>query len=277
MPLKYVSVIGTGASLECQEIARQFRLQHVCSKDLIDSAGTTAAESKVDFLANAMNKSRSKNFVIEDFPATLQDYLVFEQKTGLIPEFVLCLEVPGQQNGCEPTLLQHYESNGLLRKINPSNFHAELKKVMFATFLQNELLELSEELLRAIDGGDYGTYEKLCDTELTAFEPEAQGQLVEGLPFHKFYFDMRQSGNSLQRVSTIAAPKVLLLSGDAALVTYTRLMQAIGTPLAGYVDAYNETRLWKLSKTKADEWAWKHIHFHRSRCPTNAEFYKVNR
>ncbi|EFJ29845.1 hypothetical protein SELMODRAFT_450471, partial [Selaginella moellendorffii] len=144
-----------------------------------------------------------------------------------------------------------------------------------------ELLELSEELLRAIDGGDYGTYEKLCDTELTAFEPEAQGmiqtgQLVEGLPFHKFYFDMRQSGNSLQRVSTIAAPKVLLLSGDAALVTYTRLMQAIGTPLAGYVDAYNETRLWKLSKTKADEWAWKHIHFHRSRCPTNAEFYKVS-
>jgi Calcium/calmodulin dependent protein kinase II association domain len=37
--------------------------------------------------------------------------------------------------------------------------------------------------------GDYEGYTKLCDSELTAFEPEAVGHLVVGLPFHQFYFD----------------------------------------------------------------------------------------
>lgn len=30
---------------------------------------------------------------------------------------------------------------------------------------------------------------KICDPHLTAFEPEALGNLVEGMEFHKFYFD----------------------------------------------------------------------------------------
>lgn len=32
-------------------------------------------------------------------------------------------------------------------------------------------------------------YRKICDPHLTAFEPEALGNLVEGMDFHKFYFD----------------------------------------------------------------------------------------
>lgn len=32
-------------------------------------------------------------------------------------------------------------------------------------------------------------YSKICDPHLTAFEPEAMGNLVEGMDFHKFYFD----------------------------------------------------------------------------------------
>ena len=30
---------------------------------------------------------------------------------------------------------------------------------------------------------------KLADPHITAFEPEARGHLVEGLEFHKFYFE----------------------------------------------------------------------------------------
>ena len=33
---------------------------------------------------------------------------------------------------------------------------------------------------------------RLCDPHMTAFEPEAIGNLVEGLDFHKFYFDNRK-------------------------------------------------------------------------------------
>lgn len=32
-------------------------------------------------------------------------------------------------------------------------------------------------------------FRKICDPHLTAFEPEAMGNLVEGMDFHKFYFD----------------------------------------------------------------------------------------
>jgi len=30
---------------------------------------------------------------------------------------------------------------------------------------------------------------KMCDPSVTAFEPEALGNLVEGLDFHRFYFE----------------------------------------------------------------------------------------
>ena len=45
---------------------------------------------------------------------------------------------------------------------------------------EDELLILNEKLLEAIDTNDYETYTELCDVNLSAFEPEAMGQLVEG-------------------------------------------------------------------------------------------------
>lgn len=32
-------------------------------------------------------------------------------------------------------------------------------------------------------------FRKICDPHMTAFEPEALGNLLEGMEFHKFYFD----------------------------------------------------------------------------------------
>ena len=36
-------------------------------------------------------------------------------------------------------------------------------------------------------------YRTLCDPKMTCFEPETIGNLVEGLDFHKFYFDSGRS------------------------------------------------------------------------------------
>lgn len=39
----------------------------------------------------------------------------------------------------------------------------------------------------------------MCDPGMTAFEPEALGNLVEGLDFHRFYFENRKQPPCLPR------------------------------------------------------------------------------
>jgi calcium/calmodulin-dependent protein kinase (CaM kinase) II len=120
-----------------------------------------------------------------------------------------------------------------------------------------ELLALTRRLLEAIAGGDFTTYAELCDESLTAFEPEGLGQLVEGLDFHRFYFNL---GGHQPGQNTLAAPRVRLLGQDAALVTYTRLVQSVGDDGNPRTAAFEETRVWQRIGG-----AWKHVHFHRSR------------
>jgi calcium/calmodulin-dependent protein kinase (CaM kinase) II len=119
-----------------------------------------------------------------------------------------------------------------------------------------ELLAINQQLLDAIAHGDWETYQQLCDPTLTAFEPEAQGQLVEGLEFHKFFFDL--GADPGPRHTTMASPHVRLM-GDTALVAYVRLVQsldAVGNPRISH---HEETRIWQRR-----EGHWRHVHFHRS-------------
>ena len=74
---------------------------------------------------------------------------------------------------------------------------------------QQELLELTRRLLDSIARADWATYQELCDPTLTAFEPEARGQLVEGMDFHRFYFDL--GGARRQHHTTLCAPRVRLM------------------------------------------------------------------
>lgn len=122
--------------------------------------------------------------------------------------------------------------------------------------LADELLRLNQRLLDSIAQGDWGAYEGLCDPSLTAFEPEALGHRVEGLAFHRFYFDLGSS----QRVrrATMCDPHVRLM-GDIAVVSYVRLNQRVapdGTPVT---TGSEETRVWQRA-----EGTWRHVHFHRS-------------
>ena len=118
-----------------------------------------------------------------------------------------------------------------------------------------ELLDLTQRLLDAIARADWATYQVLCDPTLTAFEPEALGQLVEGMPFHQFYFQL--GGAPGQHNTTLCAPHVRLM-GDVAVVTYVRLNQRVnnGQPTTS---AFAETRVWQKQAGR-----WRHVHFHRS-------------
>ena len=120
-----------------------------------------------------------------------------------------------------------------------------------------ELLALTQRLLDAITHGDWPTYEELCAPDLTAFEPEACGHLVEGLPFHRFYFDLPNRGQ--RRQTTMAAPQVRVMS-DVAVVSYVRVDQAAGPDGEPHSTAFAETRVWQRQDGR-----WRHVHFHRSR------------
>ena len=122
---------------------------------------------------------------------------------------------------------------------------------------EKQLLDLNQKLLDSIVAGDWKTYAELCDPSITCFEPEALGQLVEGLEFHKFYFDLE--GAPGKRNTTLASPHVRMLGNDAAIVSYIRLIQKLdgnGNPVTVSVE---ETRVWQRMDGK-----WKHVHFHRS-------------
>jgi calcium/calmodulin-dependent protein kinase (CaM kinase) II len=120
-----------------------------------------------------------------------------------------------------------------------------------------ELLELNQRLLESIAAGDWKAYQELCHPELTCFEPEARGQLVEGMAFHKFYFDL--GGGSSPRNTTMASPQVRMLGNDAAVVTYVRLVQRLGGDDKPVTVSSEETRVWQRIDGR-----WKHVHFHRS-------------
>ena len=125
---------------------------------------------------------------------------------------------------------------------------------------QQELLTLTRRLLDAIAAGEWDAYQALCDPTLTAFEPEARGQLVEGLEFHRFYFTQVERRGEPN--VTICAPHVRLLGPDAAVVSYVRLTQSVGADGAPQTSRCEETRVWHRQGG-----AWRHVHFHRSGNP----------
>eukprot|EP01024_Parvocaulis_polyphysoides_P073611 TRINITY_DN9486_c0_g1_i2.p1 TRINITY_DN9486_c0_g1~~TRINITY_DN9486_c0_g1_i2.p1 ORF type:complete len:156 (+),score=7.05 TRINITY_DN9486_c0_g1_i2:99-566(+) len=127
--------------------------------------------------------------------------------------------------------------------------------------VEQEIVDLNKQLLSAIVIGDVSTYEKLCDPELTAFEPEGRGHLIEGLDFHKYYLALARDGTERIVLNTMCSPKVKLLGNDAALITYIRLVQSklTGKSEQVQVNAYQESRVWQK---KGGQWV--NVHFHRS-------------
>ena len=123
-----------------------------------------------------------------------------------------------------------------------------------------ELLQLNQRLLECIANADWATYQTLCDPTLTAFEPEAAGQLVEGLAFHRFFFDLGGLG-ALKgpHHTTMCNPRVRMM-GDTAIVSYVRLTQRLNPEGDPITISHEETRVWQRQ-----EGQWRLVHFHRSK------------
>ncbi|XP_064640836.1 calcium/calmodulin-dependent protein kinase type II delta chain-like isoform X15 [Lineus longissimus] len=125
---------------------------------------------------------------------------------------------------------------------------------------KQEIIKLTEQLIACVTSGDFDGYTKFVDPQLTSFEPESFGNLMEGMDFHKFYFDNVLSKNNKAINTSILNPTVHLLGDDSACIAYVKLTQYIDSSVGAARTAQSEeTRIWQKIDGK-----WMNVHLHRS-------------
>jgi ketosteroid isomerase-like protein len=134
---------------------------------------------------------------------------------------------------------------------------------------KQEIVRVTQQLQDAIACKDFETYSRLCDPSMTCFEPEAQGNLVEDLDFHKFYFDNAAAMNANtarkpQIHTTVLNPNVHLMGEEGACIAYVRLIQYIDKNGEARTRQSQETRVWQ----KRNGRGWVCVHVHRSGDPS---------
>ncbi|KAM6306306.1 calcium/calmodulin-dependent protein kinase type II subunit gamma isoform 13-T13 [Aegotheles albertisi] len=171
------------------------------------------------------------------------------------------------QRSTVASMMHRQETVECLRKFNARR---KLKGAILTTMLvsrnfsvrKQEIIKITEQLIEAINNGDFEAYTKICDPGLTSFEPEALGNLVEGMDFHKFYFENLLSKNSKPIHTTILNPHVHVIGEDAACIAYIRLTQYIDGQGRPRTTQSEETRVWHRRDGK-----WLNVHYHCSGAP----------
>ncbi|XP_073696592.1 calcium/calmodulin-dependent protein kinase (CaM kinase) II beta 1 isoform X34 [Garra rufa] len=157
------------------------------------------------------------------------------------------------------TTVIHNAVDGIKESSDSSNATVEDEEMKAR---KQEIIKITEQLIEAINNGEFEAYAKICDPGLTCFEPEALGNLVEGMDFHRFYFENLLSKNSKPIHTTILNPHVHLIGDEAACIAYIRLTQYVdgqGRPRSSQSE---ETRVWHRRDSK-----WQNVHFHCSGAP----------
>uniref|UniRef100_A0A8C6U1D3 calcium/calmodulin-dependent protein kinase n=1 Tax=Neogobius melanostomus TaxID=47308 RepID=A0A8C6U1D3_9GOBI len=132
----------------------------------------------------------------------------------------------------------------------------------FSAVRKQEIIKITEQLIEAVNNGDFEAYAKICDPGLTSFEPEGLGNLVEGMDFHRFYFDNLLSKNNKPIHTTILNPHVHIIGDDAACIAYIRLTQFVDGQGCPRSSQSEETRVWHRRDSR-----WQNVHFHCSGAP----------
>ncbi|XP_050816108.1 calcium/calmodulin-dependent protein kinase type II subunit gamma isoform X10 [Gopherus flavomarginatus] len=169
-------------------------------------------------------------------------------------------ETPPMQTSMEPqTTVVHNATDGIKGSTESCNTTTEDEDLKVR---KQEIIKITEQLIEAINNGDFDAYTKICDPGLTSFEPEALGNLVEGMDFHKFYFENLLSKNNKPIHTTILNPHVHVIGEDAACIAYIRLTQYIDGQGRPRTTQSEETRVWHRRDGK-----WLNVHYHCSGAP----------
>ncbi|XP_026119623.1 calcium/calmodulin-dependent protein kinase type II subunit beta-like isoform X37 [Carassius auratus] len=157
------------------------------------------------------------------------------------------------------TTVIHNAVDGIKESSDSSNATVEDEEMKAR---KQEIIKITEQLIEANNNGDFEAYAKICDPGLTCFEPEALGNLVEGMDFHRFYFENLLSKNSKPIHTTILNPHVHLIGDEAACIAYIRLTQYVDGQGRPHSSQSEETRVWHRRDSK-----WQNVHFHCSGAP----------
>ncbi|XP_052422866.1 calcium/calmodulin-dependent protein kinase type II subunit beta isoform X3 [Carassius gibelio] len=244
-----------GAILTTMLVSRNFSVgrQTTAPASVSAAAGTTAGlveQAKSLLNKKADVKKRKSSSTVQYMPQSnsAKNSIVTSPK-GNVPSPAL-----------EPqTTVIHNPVDGIKESSDSSNTTIEDEDVKAR---KQEIIKITEQLIEAINNGDFDAYAKICDPGLTSFEPEALGNLVEGMDFHRFYFENLLSKNSKPIHTTILNPHVHLIGEDAACIAYIRLTQFVdgqGRPRSSQSE---ETRVWHRRDSK-----WQNVHFHCSGAP----------
>ena len=141
------------------------------------------------------------------------------------------------------------------------------------------LLSRNQDLLNAVARMDWKAYAAMCAPSLSCFEQESRAHFVEGLEFHKIYYDAAHrfpvdpATQPLKQV-TMASPHVRLVGRSCAILSYVRLVQSVAQGAVSTARA-EETRIWERQKPilpkdpaadafETEKARWRLVHFHRS-------------
>ncbi|XP_046993239.1 calcium/calmodulin-dependent protein kinase type II alpha chain isoform X11 [Schistocerca americana] len=207
-----------------------------------------------------------------DSSTTLEDDDVKEDKlnkTGVDRSSTVIAKDPEEDSeilGYQPLDCDSDDTDEI-RILCPNKTCSQLSTNSYGSARKQEIIKMTEQLIEAISTGDFEAYTKICDPHLTAFEPEALGNLVEGMDFHKFYFD-NVLGKNCKAINTIILnPHVHLLGDDAACIAYVRLTQYMDKQGQAHTQQSEETRVWHKRDNK-----WQNVHFHRSSVAGHSAF-----
>nr|XP_055063554.1 calcium/calmodulin-dependent protein kinase type II subunit beta isoform X28 [Misgurnus anguillicaudatus] len=239
-----------GAILTTMLVSRNFSVgrQTTAPATVSAVAAAAAAGTTTSLVEQAAKSLLSKKADVKPQSNSTKNSIVTSPK-GSVPSPAL-----------EPqTTVIHNPVDGIKESSDSSNTTIEDEDVKAR---KQEIIKITEQLIEAINNGDFEAYAKICDPGLTSFEPEALGNLVEGMDFHRFYFDNLLSKNSKPIHTTILNPHVHLIGEDAACIAYIRLTQFVdgqGRPRSSQSE---ETRVWHRRESK-----WQNVHFHCSGAP----------
>ena len=125
---------------------------------------------------------------------------------------------------------------------------------MVFTVEEQEIYDLTVNILKAIRDGDVEKYKQYSSDTLTAIEPESSGLIVDGLDFHIFFLSHTQpSDYHIELINP-----VIRIYHNTAYIAYALIDN---TFTDGKFNLKNvcETRIFEKELG-----VWRMVHFHRS-------------